>query len=295
MSTERQVAATLRTIQPGESGVPLYLVHEIFGSTDCYAALGNALGPEQPVYAFEQPQSDHHVGIKELAARYLHDLHEFDPHGPYILGGYSFGGIVAFEMAQLLYEQGAGDRIAFVVMFDTWVPSADLELRSQEKWEMLWQNVKTLGVPYLLLKVNHKFSFWKRMMLNRILNATGTACDRIGCGKPGRVRRAEIEKANIAALFSYKPSHYEGKLLLLLSAVRQTSASRRGDPSYGWGEAASDGLEICRIDSDHTSFLDEPHISEVAQNLRTKMSLYLSPIGSLSSKSTTNILNSFAQ
>jgi oxalate---CoA ligase len=288
MTTEGQVAATLRTIQPGDSGVPLYLVHEIFGSTDCYTALANALGPEQPVYAFEQPQADYHIGIKELAARYLRDLSEFDPHGPYILGGYSFGAIVAFEMAQLLYEQGAGDRVALVVMFDAWVPSADLELRSEEKWEILRQNLKTIGIPYLLIKINHKIRFWLRMTFSRTLNTTAAVCERFGWSKPSRVRRAQIEKANIAELFSYKPSHYEGKVLLLLSAYRQTSLSRRGDPSYGWGEAVNGGLEICRIDADHTSFLHGPHAREVAQQFRVRVPAYLSPVSPQPAGTTVN-------
>jgi thioesterase domain-containing protein len=287
MSMDDQVAATLRMIQPGESGIPLYLVHEVFGSTDCYTALGNALGPEQPVYAFEQPQVGYDIGIKELAARYVHDLKQFDPHGPYILGGYSFGGIVAFEMAQLLSDQGARDRVAFVVILDAWVPSADLELSSQEKWEILRQNLKTLGVPYLLLKIKHKVSFWMRMTSNRFWNATGAACERIKCSVPKRVRRAQIEKANIAALFSYKPSRYDGRVVLMASACRQTAASRRGDPCYGWGEAVGDRLEICRIAADHTSFLSVPLVGEVARQLQTSMSSYVAPVSSLSSNQST--------
>ena len=231
MNSDSRFAATLRTIQPGTSGMPLYLVHEVFGSIDCYIPLGNALGPDQPVFAFQQPDDDRHRNIKELAAIYLRDLQEFDPLGPYILGGYSFGGLVAFEMAQLLYEEGAGDRVAFVVMFDAWVPSVDTALSLQDKWRILGQTVKKSGVQYIFLKIRHKVAYSKRMYFNKILNFTGSTCERIKCNKPSRVRKAEIERANIVTLMSYRPSPYEGKVLLMLSSCRQTSVSKRGDPT----------------------------------------------------------------
>ncbi len=60
--------------------------------------------------------------VRELAAHYVHLISEEQRHGPYFLGGYSYGGLLAYEMASLLTEQN--QRVEFVAMIDTfpWYP-----------------------------------------------------------------------------------------------------------------------------------------------------------------------------
>src|SRR5205085_751282 len=96
--------AALVPIQAGVNGVPpLILIHPVGGSVMAYYHLARHLRPEQPVYAIENqvvfnPQARLYGTITEMAAGYLEAIQPACPSEPYLLGGYSMGGLVAFEM-----------------------------------------------------------------------------------------------------------------------------------------------------------------------------------------------------
>ncbi|HEX4646645.1 MAG TPA: amino acid adenylation domain-containing protein, partial [Verrucomicrobiae bacterium] len=108
--TSQPPASSLVGIQPQGSKPPLFLVHGVGGGMFWgYTNLSKYLGSEQPLFAFKSRGMDglEEFGtIEEMAAQYVADLRAFQPHGPYRLGGYCFGGNVAYEMARLLREQG---------------------------------------------------------------------------------------------------------------------------------------------------------------------------------------------
>src|SRR5262249_17345537 len=89
---------------------PFFFVHPIGGAATCYLALSRHLGPGQPFYALEDPAlyDDESLddGFEALAARYVAAVREVRPEGPCILGGWSYGGIMAFEMARQLRALG---------------------------------------------------------------------------------------------------------------------------------------------------------------------------------------------
>lgn len=100
----------LKRLQTGEPGrVPLFLVHGGDGNARAYQRLTANLDPRIPVYGFrwtgwDGKRSDHDFGA--MARTYLDELRKMRPEGPYRLGGYCIGGIVALEMARLLREEG---------------------------------------------------------------------------------------------------------------------------------------------------------------------------------------------
>ncbi|MDH6704906.1 amino acid adenylation domain-containing protein [Kitasatospora sp. MAA19] len=110
-------------IRPTGTAEPLFCVHGGVGFGLPYAELAPHLDPDRPVYAlqsdgvaapegeWERPQ-----GVRELAATYLARIRRVQPHGPYHLLGWSFGGLVAHEMAVQL--QAAGERVAFLAALD---------------------------------------------------------------------------------------------------------------------------------------------------------------------------------
>lgn len=86
--------------------------------------LARYFDPDRPLYGLQPPPLD---GIRpplrsveELAATYLGEIRAHQPEGPYCLGGFSFGGLVALEMAQQLQRQG--HEVSFLAMFDTRMP-----------------------------------------------------------------------------------------------------------------------------------------------------------------------------
>jgi thioesterase domain-containing protein len=87
----------------------------------CYHDLARGLGEDQPVYGLQSPGLDGEQGfdfrIEELAQQHVREIRQFQPDGPYYLGGASMGGLVAFEIAQQLVAQGA--EVGLLALFDT--------------------------------------------------------------------------------------------------------------------------------------------------------------------------------
>jgi thioesterase domain-containing protein len=116
--------APLVTLQHRGAGRPLFLVHAAGGWAFPYVSLVRHLGQERPVHAFQAPQlalgGAEEMTIPGMAEKYLAAMREVQPKGPYLLGGWSLGGFVAFEMANQLKAQG--EQVAGLVMFDTHPP-----------------------------------------------------------------------------------------------------------------------------------------------------------------------------
>ncbi|MGW5493961.1 amino acid adenylation domain-containing protein [Streptomyces olivaceoviridis] len=117
------VAVPLLEIRPQGTAAPLFCVHGGVGFGLPFAELAACLDPDRPVYALQsdgvaaQPGAwDRPADVRELAATYVERVRRVRPHGPYHLLGWSFGGLVAHEMAVLL--QAAGERVAFLAALD---------------------------------------------------------------------------------------------------------------------------------------------------------------------------------
>jgi thioesterase domain-containing protein len=260
--------STLVAIQPGGTRPALYLVHNICGGIECYDVLAKALGPDQPIYAFRHAsyESEHGLGVQELASIYIRDLLAFDPTGHHLLGGYSFGGLVAFEMAQQL--EAIGQRPAMVVMLDTWLPSYRTTLSLGEQAQIFSQNARALGLKYIWGKILNKRHYWQRLAKNEFLRIAGWACKRIGCNPPRLVREARVERVNFESLQTYRPAHYAGYVLHMFCKDRQETLSKRGDPYLGWGILKDAQFEMYPIPFDHSSLLKEPSTFLIAQHLQ---------------------------
>lgn len=107
------------------TGVPIWLVHPPGGNVLPYARLAVALEPTGTVYGLQYPTlfgGRDIASVEALAAYYIKELRALQPNGPYVLGGWSMGGIIAVELARQL--QQAGEAVHFVALFDTELPYA---------------------------------------------------------------------------------------------------------------------------------------------------------------------------
>jgi thioesterase domain-containing protein len=234
--------------------------------------LASTLGPDQPVYALRTRWSDLRglQSIERLAASYLADLQAFDPIGPYVLGGFSFGGTVAFEMARQLEERG--EEALLVVMIDAWIAAADCKLRSREQLSILWRKTREQGVPYLTSKVRNKLVYLAHRARHLLLNLAGRTCHWLRLEAPSIVRLAQLEKANHEALGAYQPRVYRGPVLLTACAATLDFLSKRGNQFFGWDVLAGQQFEIYAVDSEHMSIMEEPSsIREVAERIQEKL------------------------
>ena len=106
-------------LKRGGEAAPLFLVHPIGGGVSCYAELCSALGAAQPVYGLQAPEQGDmaDLAIEDLAELYIGAVKSVQPLGPYRLGGWSLGGVVAFEMAQQLRQRD--EEVAVLALLDS--------------------------------------------------------------------------------------------------------------------------------------------------------------------------------
>ncbi|HEX8089471.1 MAG TPA: amino acid adenylation domain-containing protein, partial [Blastocatellia bacterium] len=97
-------------IQPHGSKTPFFCIHPIGGNVLCYMDLARCLGEDRPFYGLQavglNGEGDTFTSVEAMSASYVEALRAVQPEGPYLLGGWSFGGVVAFEMARELKRQG---------------------------------------------------------------------------------------------------------------------------------------------------------------------------------------------
>jgi amino acid adenylation domain-containing protein len=122
VANERHVAhRCLVPIRSGGDRRPVFIVHPSGGNVLAYHPVARAMGDCQPVYGLQSyglgPGHPPDTTIPEMAQRYLAEIREVTPNGPYLLGGWSFGGMVCYEMARILVS--GGERVGLVALLDT--------------------------------------------------------------------------------------------------------------------------------------------------------------------------------
>ncbi|HYU31797.1 MAG TPA: thioesterase domain-containing protein, partial [Thermoanaerobaculia bacterium] len=120
----------LVAIQPRGDRAPFFCVHPVGGNVLCYLDLARQLGPDQPFYALQSPGPGEASGIEQMAALYLEELRRVQPRGPYRIGGWSMGGLIAFEMARQLARDG--DEPELVALIDS-LPASSSEPLSEDE------------------------------------------------------------------------------------------------------------------------------------------------------------------
>src|SRR6185503_17654814 len=127
--TDASSWSPLVPIQPHGSKTPFFCVHPVSGNVLCYRELSRRLGAEQPFYALQarglDDEQEPQTQIEAMAADYLEAVQAVQSHGPYLLGGWSMGGLIALEMARQLQAQG--EEVQLLALFDTKAPDAEEE------------------------------------------------------------------------------------------------------------------------------------------------------------------------
>lgn len=267
--TERKTRTTLVAVQPKGKETPIFLVHAVGGDVVFYEPLARALGTEQPLYAFRSPlitQPDiRATSINELASIYVREMREFFPVGPYRIGGASFGGLVAFEMAKQLKEQGA--EVDLVLLVDSMVPGHEKGAAFLPRAHAFYQRFRKLGVSCLTRRFKIEYAHRTQQMQRKILVFSYTVIRWAGRPLPLRLRYVEIDEAHRMAIARHSFTPYPGRVTLIRAAVDRDGELLRlqKDPTLGWGPLVEGGLAIHDITTGHNDLLIEPKVASLAQ------------------------------
>src|SRR5262249_23077567 len=131
--------SSLVAIRSSGSRPPLFCIHAAGANILIYRPLANHLSADQPIYALQAVGLDGVTPpltqVEEMAAHYIKEIRTLQPKGPYHLLGGSFGGLVAFEMAQQLNTQG--EQVAMLALLDTYYPLRSVSQRMRGHWAHL--------------------------------------------------------------------------------------------------------------------------------------------------------------
>ncbi|NJP93728.1 SDR family NAD(P)-dependent oxidoreductase [Nonomuraea sp. FMUSA5-5] len=259
----------VRRLNAGAAGRPLYLAHPAGGTTGVYALLADRL-PATPVRGLER--LDGALGVPERAERYAEVIKEAGL-GPYRLGGWSFGGILAFEIARRLGEAD----VELVAMIDSGLPDQVPEEERREIEARRYADFaahlrRTYGVDVRLDPAELRdLTEEQRAALVRARMAGSGALEAL----PGAVLRHQLTShEDTRAIERYRPgSPYHGRVVLYRSTeptpwtVRDSRYAHEDDPARGFGPYCP-RLEIVEIPgSHHLDLLDPPHVEMIAEHL----------------------------
>jgi amino acid adenylation domain-containing protein len=266
--------SSLVAIKPDGSKRPLFLVHPAGGHVFSYIHLAQYLGADQPCYGLQarglEQGQDPHARIEDMAAYYIEALQTVQPAGPYLLGGWSMGGVVAFEMAQQLHAQG--QRVALLALLDGRIPTPD-ETFPEEDAEAVLLVERYFGISFgpleslAQLPKDEQLAF----MLEQAKSAGLVPAE----FEVSEARRfVDILRSDLRATQNYALQLYPGRVTLFKAG--EELAGKSPDPTLGWSEWANAGVEVHVVPGNHANMVYQPHVEVLAEKLSACISQALS-------------------
>jgi amino acid adenylation domain-containing protein len=254
-----------------EARQPIMLVHGLGGHVAIFADLARRLGDRFAVYGLQAagvdsgPKGD----LREMAAEYVTAIRERQPRGPYRLGGWSMGGMLALEMAQQF--NSLGETVELLAMFDTHLPRVnerpvDIDEDAALKWICA-----RIGVPPQALLILPRRARW-RAILQR--------------GRDARILPPDVDehqleqvaltcRSHVAAVARYRPVAYRGEVLLFRAQnpagkrARRPARAAHDDPDR-W-RTLFENLREYPVKGNHYSILREPNVGAIEAELISRL------------------------
>lgn len=260
-------------IQQGAAGrIPLILVHPVGGSVFCYADLARAIGEEQPVYALQAhafiDEECALESVDEMATEYIREIVAIQPHGPYLLGGWSLGGFICFEIANRL--KAAGEDVEMLALMDS-SPMIGDQTQSEQDKNVLLTKLIALDIG-LELELT---SFLRGGSHDDLLQLVFEQAKERGLLPELMVidaleRRHKIMKIIWDATLSHELPHYDGSVSLFKAEVPLEEYNSLTS-AYGWESYAKNVEHIQTVPGNHVSLLHGDNVGILASYLRKEI------------------------
>ncbi len=236
---------------------PLFGIHNLD-----FNSIPSRLGNQQPIYGLHYAIAEP-IGTKlslpsveELAAHYIEQMRLIQPKGPYYLMGYSYGGLVAYEMAQQLVAKG--EKIALLVLINSFLKIKKIYFPLNK----IINNILQMGLPRLIKsnKIRLKNAF------NNYIKTWYIQESDLHLYNPHLYTPAPLRQS----MNSYIPKPYSGRVIFLkateLDPLLENFNYTHEYPDVAWKKLLSD-LVIYEIPGDHSKILQEPYVEILSQKL----------------------------
>src|ERR1700722_1411956 len=264
----------LVAIQPSGSRPPFFCIHGAGGNVLIYRELSQNLGSDQPFYGLQSQGLDGTrpplTRIEDMAALYVNAIQRRQPRGPYLVGGYCGGGVIAYEVAQQLRSEG--EEIALLALFDTMNFS---KIRPPSMWGWTYYAGERLAfhaANFMRLDFEGKTSFfrekmqvlknslpvWWGMILSKFQKDSGSV------GSESRVL-GNIWQANDLACQKYVPKPFPGVVTDFRPLTQYRAFNK---PDAKWDQLALKGETIVVLPVYPAGMLLEPFVKHLAVALR---------------------------
>lgn len=256
-------------LQPHGKQEPIFCLAGIDGHFLNFRHMAGLLGDDRPMFGLQpvglngvdQPYTD----IVEMAADHVRTIQAARPRGPYNLVGFSFGGIVAYEMAQILRRQGEQVGLALIDCSTglpkraTLIQSLAFHLRyasrlpSRRRWQYFLERVRGywLGIKFKLKLID-----WEER-LEGLIDVKGIY--------------SHVAAINMQALSHYRPSSAEGAAVLYRAKLRANwPGEDRIDPAESWSSLFPAGhFQVVDVEGAHASIMNRPNVERLVEHLQS--------------------------
>lgn len=272
--TAASLLVSLKQPEPGargESRQPVFLIHPIGGTLTCYQALVGDLDLDRPVYGIraeglEPGERCREHSLEELAAAYCDVIGSVQQSGPYTLCGWSFGGVVACEMARQLALRG--EEIAFVGLIDSYMPG---EVARLEQAQGLGDTDFDTRCGQAFL--TDLFGADVQMASGEDIVEQAMTLPQLVAVLPGANRGQlqrlyEVFAANYRAFAGHVPQACETPITLVCAAGRDPR-----EMEEAWRDVAGGSFTVRRVDADHYGILRAPHLGDWVLDFRNALEM----------------------
>ncbi len=263
-NSSTELPSCLVELQKGNPEItPLFLVHPVGGSVYFYRDLTQKLGSQQPVYGIQsrgvEGEAEPLSTVEEMANYYIESIRQLQPHGPYLLGGSSFGGVLAYEMTQQLCQ--IGEEVPLLIMLDTPGPGQMPVKNVQTNAEIIIYYLTVLGSKNLLsldelenLPVERQVNyFWEQQT-----DLAGIPND-----FEQTARMLQLFKANMQAMLNYVPKKYTGNVVFF--RAEQWDGFSAKHPENAWLNLVSGGMDLHEVPGNHVTMNLIPQVNNCAR------------------------------
>ena len=292
--SSKQLWSPLVPIQPYGSLPPFFCVPGAGGNVLYFHDLAKYLGNEQPFYGLQAQGLDGETkplgSIEEIASQYIKAIQTVQPVGPYFLGGHSFGGKVAFEMATQL--QSIGESVALVAILDAPAPSSEID---RDDYYFNWNDARwiceIIKVVEELCGENLSLSHevLTSLILEEQIHYLKQHLEMLGFLPPQtdvKLVAGLLQVYRTQCRIIYTPHNTSTTPITLFRAWEENPEHENSeeeksedisqdpvfqDPAWGWNRLCDQEVEIHPVPGNHISMMNEPHVKVLAQKLHKSL------------------------